>query len=163
MKTLIMVSVVLVWAARMSAQNSTVQLDELHTVVDVQNELMLISTFGEGVIGMDFMNELAIIHGFYPLALYEETSSLNDLQPIEGLSAFPIPTNDKLMLRCQTVIHRLFKVALYDGSGKAIYKTDWVDGLQCEMSCAVLEKGVYYLLVSDPSTARMSTFQVVVH
>lgn len=163
MKQLLFIPFIALGVSNSVAQNYLAQLEQMDAELTQEGNVIVVHTLGEPVPGIDVIDGVTVIQGFYPAHIFEGPSGTSTIQPIEGLSVFPIPTRDKITLNYPSSSHPFFNISMVDADGRKLLDTEWNESVQFEIACSSLTPGTYFLSISDPSANRRSSFRVIVH
>lgn len=87
-------------------------------------------------------------------------TGVNEASVVKTLKAYPNPMTDELNVEIETNTHDNLAYTLMDGLGRTILKND-ISGPQIKISTAALDKGFYFLSVSDKNGKALKTIKLV--
>ncbi|HLF62786.1 MAG TPA: T9SS type A sorting domain-containing protein [Saprospiraceae bacterium] len=144
-----------------SGQNVVIQVDQLDVALQSQGDVLMVSTLGEPVVGVDVSQGIAVISGFYPVSFFEETSGVNNL-PLEGLEAWPNPVQSVLILRCSSTDRSDYEINVFDAKGALMDHQSWeLKHSRFELAFNSHPPGMYSVEVYEPGSGKRSTVHVL--
>lgn len=87
-------------------------------------------------------------------------TGINEVSVVKTLKAYPNPMTDELNVEIETNIHDNLAYTLTDNLGRTIVKND-ITSPQLKISTASLDKGFYFLSVSDKNGKALKTIKLV--
>jgi hypothetical protein len=159
--TLLPLLLISLWGA---AQDDEITVFELNnTYIAYQDTSLFFSSFGKSVAGTVVDNDNVLTTDVMLLLrlLGQGTTGQRDILPVEGIVVYPNPVLHTLIL--ETAGRGELDVQIFHLDGRSSYCQRWSDNEVLAIPLAQYATGVYILRVSEPGTARMSSYKIVKH
>ncbi len=144
------------------AQDVQLRIAQVQFHTTEQNGVDLSGTLSESIVGVDEQSGILIISGYYAGMASDSISSIQSIPGgIAGLSAYPNPTRDGVILDLSDGQHQAYSVMVYSVSGKLLWQQTWdSDRDKILVQLSAQPAGLYFITVTDTANNRQSTLQI---